>query len=105
MPEFPGGEESRIQYLAQNIIYLLAAAQNGIEGIVYVSFLVENKGEVRNVKILRSIGRGCDQEAERVVKRMPKWKPGTQNGKPVNVLFNMPIYYVLSNPTKSGNRK
>ncbi len=105
MPEFPGGEESRNQYLAQNIIYPLAAAQNGIEGIVYVSFVVDKNGEVRNVKILRGIGGGCDEEAVRVVKRMPKWKPGTQNGKPVNVLFNMPIYYVLSNPTKSGNRK
>jgi len=105
MPEFPGGENERNRFLAQNIIYPNLAAENGIEGTVYVSFVVDKAGDIRNVKILRGIGGGCDEEAVRVVKRMPKWKPGTQNGKPVNVLFNMPIYYVLSNPTKSGNRK
>jgi TonB family protein len=105
MPEFPGGAESINRYLAQNIIYPKLAAQNGIEGIVYVSFVVDKMGDVRNVRILRGIGGGCDEELVRVVKLMPRWKPGTQNEKPVNVLYNMPFIYSLSNPKKSDTRK
>jgi protein TonB len=62
---------------------------------VYVSFVVDSKGNVTDVKILRGIGGGCDEEALRVVKMMPKWHPGKQNGKNVRVLFNMPIYFKL----------
>ena len=95
MPAFPGGEGERNKFLAENIQYPQQATENGIQGTVYVSFVVDSKGNVTDVKILRGIGGGCDEEALRVVKMMPKWHPGKQNGKNVRVLFNMPIYFKL----------
>jgi periplasmic protein TonB len=95
MPSFPGGEAERNKFLAENIQYPQQATENGIQGTVYVSFVVDSKGNVTDVKILRGIGGGCDEEALRVVKMMPKWHPGKQNGKNVRVLFNMPIYFKL----------
>jgi periplasmic protein TonB len=95
MPSFPGGEAERNKFLADNIVYPQQATENGIQGTVYVSFVVDSKGNVTDVKILRGIGGGCDEEALRVVKMMPQWHPGKQNGKQVRVLFNMPIYFKL----------
>ncbi len=95
MPSYPGGETERNKFLADNIVYPQQATENGIQGTVYVSFVVDSKGNVTDVKILRGIGGGCDEEALRVVKMMPKWHPGKQNGKQVRVLFNMPIYFKL----------
>jgi protein TonB len=95
MPSFPGGESERNKFLADNIVYPQQATENGIQGTVYISFVVDSKGNVTDVKILRGIGGGCDEEALRVVKLMPKWHPGKQNGKQVRVLFNMPIYFKL----------
>lgn len=105
MPQYPGGEEARNKLLATNIIYPATATQNGIQGTVYVSFIVEKDGAVSNVKVIRGIGGGCDEESIRVVKLMPKWIPGTQKGKPVRVLFNMPMYYKLSNNLIPNIRK
>ena len=96
MPGFVGGETTRNKFLADNIKYPEKALANIIQGTVFVSFIIEKDGSVTHVKVLRGIGGGCDEESVRVVKLMPKWKPGTQNGKPVRVLFNMPIYYKLS---------
>jgi protein TonB len=95
MPAFPGGEAERNKFLATNIVYPQQATENGIQGTVYVSFVVDSKGNVTDVKVLRGIGGGCDEEALRVVKMMPQWHPGKQNGKQVRVLFNMPIYFKL----------
>ena len=95
MPSFPGGEAERNKFLADNIVYPQQATENGIQGTVYVSFVVDSKGNVTDVKVLRGIGGGCDEEALRVVKMMPQWHPGKQNGKNVRVLFNMPIYFKL----------
>ncbi len=95
MPSFPGGDSERIKFLADNIQYPQQATENGIQGTVYVSFVVDSKGNITDAKILRGIGGGCDEEALRVVKMMPKWHPGKQNGKQVRVLFNMPIYFKL----------
>ena len=100
MPQYPGGEIERGKLFAASIIYPAAARQNGIQGAVFVSFIVEKDGSVSNVKVLRGIGDGCDEEALRVVKLMPKWIPGTQAGKAVRVLFNMPIYYKLGTMNK-----
>jgi TonB family protein len=97
MPSYPGGETARNNFLANNILYPEQATQNGIEGTVYVSFVVDSKGYVSDVKILRGIGGGCDEESIRVVKMMPRWHPGKQDAKPVRVLFNMPIYFKLTN--------
>lgn len=105
MPEFPGGEAARNHFLAENIVYPLQATNNGIQGTVYVQFVVDENGDVIDAKVIRGIGGGCDEESLRVVNLMPKWKPGTQKGKPVRVLFNMPIYYKLQGPGIPKNRK
>jgi len=96
MPEYPGGESKRNEYLAQNLVYPEYATKKGIQGTVYVSFIVATDGSVTNVNLLRGIGGGCDEEALRVIREMPKWIPGRQNGKAVRVKFNMPIYFKLS---------
>jgi protein TonB len=93
--EFPGGEEARITFLQKNIKYPALARENGIEGRVYVTFVVGPDGSIRDVKVLRGIGGGCDEEAMRVVRMMPPFKPAKQNGRPVNVQFNMPIVFSL----------
>lgn len=94
-PEFPGGLEALAKYLADNIKYPQLAKDNGITGRVYVSFVVEKNGSVGNIKILRDIGGGCGAEAVRVVKAMPKWKPGKQTGRPVRTQFNLPVNFDL----------
>jgi TonB family protein len=96
MPVYEGGDDARNKFLADNLIYPELATRYKIQGTVYVSFIVERNGAVSNVKILRGIGGGCDEEAVRVVKLLNKWNPGRQNGKTVRVLFNMPIYFKLS---------
>lgn len=96
MPSYPGGENARNRFLAENIVYPYKATSAGIQGTVYVSFIIDANGFVTNVKVLRGIGGGCDEEAVRVVQMMPKWIPGKQNGKSVRVLFNMPITFGLS---------
>jgi TonB family protein len=94
-PEYVGGEKARNRFLAQHIHYPDDAAKNWIQGTVYLTFVVNEDGLVKDIKVLRGIGGGCDEEAVRVVKLMPTWKPGTQNGKPMNVLFYMPVYFKL----------
>lgn len=96
MPSFVGGDEARNKFLNDNIKYPQQASENGIQGTVYVSFVVDSKGNVTDVKVVRGIGGGCDEEAIRVVRMMPPWHPGKQNGKQVRVLFNMPIYFKLA---------
>lgn len=94
-PGYPGGDEARLKYLRENIKYPEMAKESGIQGTVYVTFVVEKDGRISNVKILRGIGGGCDEEAVRVIKGMPKWKPGKQRGRPVRAQFNMPIRFIL----------
>ncbi|RLD59293.1 MAG: energy transducer TonB [Bacteroidetes bacterium] len=96
MPGFPGGDAARMKYLASNIKYPTLARESGIQGRVFVTFVVETNGQVTDVKILRGIGGGCDEEAMRVIKNMPKWNPGKQRGKSVRVQFNMPILFKLN---------
>lgn len=95
MPTFPGGDTERMRFLQENIKYPQMARESGIQGTVYVTFVVEPNGSVSDVRILRGIGGGCDEEAIRVIKLMPKWEPGMQRGKPVRVQFNMPIKFTL----------
>jgi protein TonB len=94
-PGYPGGEEARISYLQQNIKYPEEAKELGIQGKVFVTFVVEVDGSISDVRVLRGIGGGCDEEAIRVVKSMPKWVPGKQRGVPVRVQFNLPIKFTL----------
>ena len=95
MPSFPGGMEKLPEYLAKNIKYPQMARESGIQGRVFVYFVVEPDGSVSKVQVLRGIGGGCDEEAIRVVKNMPKWKPGKQRGKPVRVSYNLPVNFQL----------
>lgn len=93
--EFPGGEDARVAFMQKNLKYPPLARENGIEGTVYLSFVVGKDGNIREVSVRRGIGFGCDEEAVRVVKMMPAFKPAKQNGRPVDVYFNMPIRFVL----------
>ena len=95
MPDYPGGVDSLLLFLKRNLKYPQQAKKNGIKGTVYVSFVVERSGIVDNIKLLRGIGYGCDNEAIRVVKAMPRWLPGKQYNKNVSVLFNLPIKFDL----------
>ena len=95
-PEFPGGVDSMYAFISRNIKYPEEALKNNISGRVFVTFVVEKDGQVTNARVLRDIGAGCGQEALRVVKSMPKWKPGTQQGNPVRVQFNLPISFELT---------
>ena len=95
-PVFPGGDDARPKYLRENIHYPKDAKEAGIQGTVYVSFIIEKDGRVTNVKVLRGIGGGCDKESVRVISNMPNWTPGTQRGKAVRVQYNMPIRFVLA---------
>ena len=95
MPAFPGGEGKLMEYFAKNIKYPQIARETGIQGRVFIGFVVEPDGSVSNVKLLRGIGGGCDEEAMRVVKSMPKWKPGKQRGKAVRVSYQIPVFFKL----------
>ena len=95
MPSFPGGDAKMYEYLGKNIKYPQIARETGIQGRVFVNFVVEPDGSVSNVTVLRGIGGGCDEEAMRVVKNMPKWKPGKQRGKPVRVQYMLPVNFRL----------
>jgi len=94
-PSFPGGEEARMKFISSNTKYPQIARETGIEGRVFVTFVVEKDGSITNIKLLRDIGGGCGEEAMRVVRAMPKWIPGKQRGQSVRVQFNMPISFVL----------
>jgi protein TonB len=95
-PEFPGGEEARIKFLKDNIEYPRIARDIGLEGRVWVGFVVEADGRITNVKILRGRAQSLDDEALRVAKLMPKWKPGKQRTKAVRVQYQMPITFTLN---------
>jgi len=95
-PGYPGGDKARIKYLQENIKYPEMAKESGTQGTVYITFVVEKDGRITSVKVLRGIGGGCDEEAVRVIKRMPNWKPGKQRGRSVRVQFNMPVRFVLA---------
>jgi protein TonB len=92
MPDFADGIS---QYISNNLQYPRMAVENGTAGIVYLSFVVEKDGSVTNIKVLKGIGDGCEQEAMRVLKAMPKWKPGKSHGEPQRVLFNLPVRFRL----------
>lgn len=95
MPEYPGGNAALYKFISDNIKYPKEAKKNKIEGKVIVQFTVNKQGKVEDIKIVRGIGFGCDEEVIRVVKRMPDWKPGKQRGKPVSVRYNLPVAFKL----------
>ena len=95
MPQFPGGQIAMLQYLMKNIKYPEQAVKEGIQGRVTVRFIVEKDGSISDVKPVLSVHPLLNKEAVRVVKSMPKWTPGKQNGKPVRVRFVVPVMFKL----------
>lgn len=94
-PAFPGGEAALKSFIQRNIIYPKLAQQNKIQGRVYASFVVEKDGSLTSIKILQGIGAGCDDEALRVVRLMPKWKSGKRQGHAVRVQIILPMNFIL----------
>ena len=95
MPMFPGGDAALMSYLANNIHYPTVAAENGVQGRVVVGFVVERDGSITDVNVLRSVDPSLDREAMRVVKSMPRWTPGKQNGSAVRVKYQVPVAFRL----------
>lgn len=94
-PEFPGGIKAMYEFLGANIKYPEAAAKANVQGKVFLNFTITKEGEIRDIQILKGLGFGADQESIRVVSAMPRWKPGVQSGKPVNVKYTLPIAFQL----------
>lgn len=94
-PEYPGGLEALRTFLGNNLHYPRAAASAGVSGKVFVSFVVNSDGSLTDLQVLKGIGFGCDEEAIRVMQKMPRWKPGKQSGRAVRVKFNLPISFSL----------
>ena len=105
MPQFPGGETKLMEYIAKNLTYPQEAKDKGIDGRVFVAMVIEKDGSVSNVKVLRGIGGGCDEEAVRVISALPKWKPGKMNGEPVRVSYQIPINFKLQEKAPAKTNK
>ncbi len=95
MPSFPGGQTALMEYLSKNVKYPVVAQENGVQGRVVVSFVVEKDGSVTDVQVVRSVDPSLDREAVRVISSMPKWIPGKQNGQAVRVKYNVPVSFRL----------
>ena len=95
MPSFPGGQGALMAFLSSNIKYPVVAQENGVQGRVIVGFVVERDGSISDVRVMRSVDPSLDREAQRVVKAMPKWKPGKQNGSAVRVKYTVPVVFRL----------
>lgn len=95
-PEFPGGEAAMFQWISKNVKYPEIAKENGVQGKVFVQFVIGKEGKVTDVQVVRGVDPSLDKEAVRVIQSMPAWKPGKQRGKPVKVSFQLPINFKLS---------
>lgn len=95
MPSFPGGPSALMEWLSNNVKYPVVALENGVQGRVVVSFVVERDGSITDVKVVRGVDPSLDKEASRVVRAMPRWIPGKQNGSAVRVKYNVPVAFRL----------
>ena len=95
MPSFPGGPSALMEWLSNNVKYPVVAQENGVQGRVVVSFVVERAGSITDVKVVRGVDPSLDREASRVVRAMPRWIPGKQNGSAVRVKYNVPVAFRL----------
>lgn len=93
--EFPGGLNEMYKFLASRIVYPAAARETGVQGTVYIDFVIEKDGTVSNIMVMRGIGFGCDEEAVRVIQLMPKWKPAKQNLHQVRMAMTIPVKFTL----------
>ncbi len=105
MPEYPGGEAAMLRFISQNVKYPIKAIENDIQGKVLIGFVVDENGELTEFRIVNGIGYGCDEEAIRVLKLMPTWNPGMQNGKNVRVSFLIPIKFALQEDKPKKKKK
>lgn len=96
MPEFPGGPKEMMKFINNNLHYPVIASEMGVSGTVIVQFVVGRDGKIGSIKVVRGIGSGCDEEAIRVLEKMPAWNPGRQGGKAVLVYFTLPFRFVLN---------
>ena len=101
MPQFPGGPSALFEYIDQNIKYPVVAEENGVQGRVIVTFVVERDGSISDVKVVKSVDPSLDKEAQRIVRSMPHWIPGRQNGSPVRVKYTVPVTFKLQESSKS----
>jgi TonB family protein len=104
-PEYPGGMAKLGEYLSQNLKYPQAAMKANAEGTVFVNFILTKEGDITDVKILKGIGFGADEEAIRVMNQMPRWNPARQDGKAVNVRYNLPIRFELDKEKATASNK
>jgi len=94
-PKYPGGDEARFWFLRKNVRYPESALKSSVQGVVIVVFIIETDGSLSNIEVTKSIGGGCDEEAVRVVKLMPRWEPAKRNGKAVRIVVRMPIVFKM----------
>jgi len=104
LPEFPGGIQGFYRYVGENMRYPTLARSTGVEGRVYISFIVDEEGNVRNVKVVKGIGAGCDAEAQRVIVNAPAFTPGLKDGEPVAVRIVLPIIFKLADNKRKKKR-
>ncbi len=96
-PSFPGGDGAMYKWLNDNIIYPAAASEEGVQGKVTVQFIVEKDGSISHVQVVRGKHPALDAEAARVIRKMPRWTPGRNNGQPVRVTYHLPVQFKLAN--------
>ena len=98
MPEFPGGEKEMVKFINENKVYPQQEGNAKISGKVYLTFVIDKEGNINDIRVMKGIpnGQGLEKEAIRLVKMMPKWKPGRQNGRPVKVQYNLPVRFNLN---------
>ena len=95
MPQFPGGDAAIMKYIANEVRYPQIAKEYGIEGRVFVTFIIDKKGKVKDVEVIKRVDPNLDKEAKRVIESLPKFTPGKQRGKAVRVQFTVPISFIL----------
>jgi TonB family protein len=105
MPEYPGGNEAMVRFIGGNIQYPASARRFGEEGTVFVGFIITKQGDIRDVKTVKGVSPAVNEEAERVIRSMPRWIPGMQKGENVNVRFVLPIKFNLASPKKTKKQK
>jgi protein TonB len=96
MPSFPGGYKEMMLFIQKNVVYPKEASSMGIEGKVFIGFVVDQQGNLSNFTVTKGIGYGCDEAALNVVKKMPKWEAAKMNGRPVKIRISMPITFKLN---------
>ena len=100
MPSFPGGPAAMMEFISRSIVYPVSALKQELQGRVIVSFIVERDGRLSNAKVVKSVAPDLDKEALRIVKKMPRWIPGQQNGRKVKVKYTVPITFRLNKQIK-----